>query len=135
MVQAILSNPALQLLKPGRVAGEVRRDQDRLPDLVGRHVLGEPVELLRRLDVPAGGEEHVGAPLLVRDPQGLFLGARPREVDLQDEPLASPPLERNAAIISSSLARGWLTVASPSAHSPARPAVSTLTAGPIRGGG
>ena len=32
--------------------------------------------------------------------------------------MPSPPLERNAAIISSSLARGWLTVARPSAHSP-----------------
>ena len=54
---------------------------------------------------------------------------------LQHQPLALAAVERNAAIIRSSLARGWLTVASPSAHSPAQRAVSTLTAAPISGGG
>jgi hypothetical protein len=49
--------------------------------------------------------------------------------------LPSPPFSRKAEIIRSSFSRGWLTVARPSAHPPAIAAVSTLTAGPISGGG
>ena len=42
--------------------------------------------------------------------------------------LPSPPCSRKAASTRSSCSRGWLIVISPSAHSPAKPAVSALTA-------
>ena len=93
---------------PGRVPGRDRRTRARL----SARPPGARAARRGRTPPPSRGPsraagEHVRAPLVVRDPEGLVLVGGPAQVDLQVDRWPSPPPSRNAAITRSSVSRGW----------------------------
>ena len=100
-----------------------------------RDVLGDGIEGLNAVDVPAGGRrEYVAAPLLVGDGLGLCVVGRPAEMNLQVQrsPTAGHPVGIDHP---AQISRSALTVISPSAQAAHQRAVATLTAAPSNGGG
>ena len=102
----------------------------------GAHVRSGLVELLHRLEVPGERRaEYVRSPLVVRDAERFLLAVRPAEMNLEVDGLALAAALPKAPTTRSRVARGWLIVTSPSAHSPHQRAVSSLTAAPTRSEG
>ncbi len=134
----ISSKPSAgELLQPRGVPGEVGGDRGRpratCSGVTSRARRSKSSASSRSQQV-GGGKTFVRHCSWATRSASCSLGAHERWT-CSTSRLPSPPLERNAAIICSSLARGWLTVTRPSAHSPTQRAVSTLIAGPTSGGG
>ena len=137
VVQGDLVEAQLRVLgELGGVPAEVGGDVHDLAYSLDRDVLGDRVEGLDGVDVPADRRwEDVAAPLLVGDRLGLRLVGRPAQVDLQVQPSPAARVPVGVDHPAQLARRAALTVISPSAHSAHQRAVSTLTAAPSSGGG
>ena len=126
-----------ELLQPGDVLLEVGRDEHAAAHVLGAHEARGLVELPRPSAGPTGaaagtgwcatGRRRCRAPAARPAPTTGGPGGTP----------ACPRRRRRGRrrATRSSCSRGWLIVTSPSAHSPAQPAVAALTAAPISFGG